>query len=208
MLFREGRLEHGSSKECKMRLVTLAFLVLFVLAHASGDGERALARPLSLFREEAGNPIGWLLFGLLLAAGLILVQLLVRLGWFLDALMLLIVTALLGFVAATPSLDSGHLYASGVLLLSLYIYYAILFYRLESRWLWLHLAAPVLLLFLTQLHSYGLWQKSLILYYLLVISLQYSASKKWLKAAQSPRRKGEIPKRDPQRKQKIYKLDG
>lgn len=191
-----------------MRLVTGAFLALFVFAHTGGEGERALARPLSLFREEASSPVGWLLFGLLLAAGGILVRLLLRLGWFLDALMLLTATALLAFVAATPSLDAGHLYASGVLLLALYIYYATLFYRLESRWLWLHLAAPVLLLLATQLHSYGLWQKSLILYYLVAINLQYVASRKWLIAAQTPRRTGEIPKRDTQQRQKVYKLDG
>lgn len=190
-----------------MRLVTLAFLVLLALAHTSGEAEEALARPLSLFREEADSPIGWLLFAFLLAAGVILVQLLVRMRWFVDALMLLVATALLAVVAATPSFDSDHLFVSGVLLLSLYVYYAVLFHRLASRWLWLHLPMPVLLLFLTQLHSYGLWQKSLILYYLLVINLQYSASKDWLETAQSPRRTWNIPKRDPQRKQKTYKLD-
>jgi hypothetical protein len=190
-----------------MKLVTLAFLALLVLAHANGEGRIALARPLSLFREEAGSPIGWVLFGLLLAAGVILVQLLLRMRWFFDAFMLLVVTALLAFVAATPSLDSDHLIVSGVLLLSLYLYYALLFHRLESRWLWLHLPMPVLLLFLTQRHSYGLWQKSLILYYLLVINLQYSASKGWLEAAKSTRRGWEIPKRDSQRTQKVYKLD-
>ncbi len=161
-----------------------------------------------MFREEAGSPVGWLLFGLLLAAGVILVQLLLRMRWFIDALMLLFAAGLLAFVAATPSLDSDHLVVSGVLLLSLYLYYTILFHRLESRWLWLHLPMPLLLLFLTRLHSYGLWQKSLILYYLLVINLQYSASKDWLESAKSPRRGWEIPKRDSQRKQKVYKLDG
>lgn len=190
-----------------MRLVTLAFLALLVLAHANGKWESALARPLSLFREEAGSPIGWVLFGLLLAAGVILVQLLLRLRWFIDALMLLVATVLLAFVAATPSVGSDHLLVSGVLLLSLYIYYAILFHRLESRWLWLHLPMPILLVFLTRMHSYGLWQKSLILYYLLVINLQYSASKDWLDAAKSSRPGWEIPKRDSQRRQKIYKLD-
>lgn len=190
-----------------MRLITLAFLMLLVLAHESGEGEAALARPLSLFREKTDSPIGWLLFALLLAAGGILVQLLLRMRWFLDALVLLVATVLLAVVAATPSLDSGHMFVSGILLFSLYIYYAILFYRLASRWLWLHLPIPVLLLFLTQLHSYGLWQKSLILYYLLVINLQYSASKNWLETAQSQRRTSKLPKRDPQRKQKVYKLD-
>jgi hypothetical protein len=142
-----------------------------------------------------------------LAAGMILVQLLLRMQWYIDALVLLFATALLGFVAATPSLDSGHLLVAGVLLLSLYIYYALLFHRLESRWLWLHLPMPVLLLFLTRLHSYGLWQKSLILYFLVVISLQYSASKAWLETAQSRPGPCKLPKRDPQRRQKIYKLN-
>ena len=190
-----------------MRLVTLAFLVLLVLAHATGEGERALARPLSLFREEAGSPVGWVLFGLLLAAGMILVQLLLRLAWFLDAIVLLAATALLGFVAATPSLDADHMLIAGVLLLSLYIYYAVLFHRLESRWLWLHLPMPVLLLFFTRLHSYGLWQKSLILYFVCVINLQYSASKAWLETANSRRGLEALPKRETQRRQKIYKLD-
>jgi hypothetical protein len=190
-----------------MRLVSLAFLALLVLAHVDGEWQTALARPLSLFREEAGSPVGWFLFALLLAAGVILVQLLLRMRWFLDAIMLLVTTALLAFVAATPSLDADHLVVSGVLLLALYFYYAVLFHRLESRWLWLHLPMPVLLVLLTQRHSYGLWQKSLILYYLLVINLQYSASKDWLESAKSPRRGWDLPKRDSQRTQKVYKLD-
>lgn len=190
-----------------MRLVTLAFLALLILAHANADWQIALARPLSLFREEATSPIGWWLFGLLLAAGVILVQLLLRMRWFFDALMLLVATGLLAFVAATPSLDADHLVVSGVLLLALYLYYAVLFHRLESRWLWLHLPMPILLVFLTQRHSYGLWQKSLILYFLLVINLQYSASKAWLEAAKSSRRGWDLPKRDSQRTQKVYKLD-
>jgi hypothetical protein len=189
-----------------MRHVTLAFVALLVIAHTGGEGETALARPLTLFREEAGSPIGWLLFALLLAAGVILVRLLLKMRWFVDAVILIVTTALLALVAATPSLDADHILVSGILLLSLYLYYAILFNRLESGWLWLHLPMPVLLLFLTRLHSYGLWQKSLILYFLLVINLQYSASRDWLVSARSPRPRTLPPKRDQQRRQRIYKL--
>lgn len=190
-----------------MLIVSAAFVALLVWAHADGDWNLALAKPMSLFRDGADSTTGYWLFGLLLLIGAILMQLMVRLRLWLDAVVLLAAFVMLFVVAATKSTDPFHLFVAMSLLLLLYVYYAVLFYRLESRWFWGHLVAPVLIVLLTRLHSYGLWQKSLIAYYVLAMNLHYYTAAGWLRASKTERSGWRLPRRDNERRQKVYSID-
>jgi len=190
-----------------MKTVSAAFLCLLLAAHWTDDFEQSVARPLSLFRDDRNGTLGYVLFGLLLAAGGLMVHRLLRIQWFLDAATLLITAMLLGFVAATPSTDSNHLIVAFAILILLYVYFAVVFFRGESRWFWGHLAVPVLLVFATRLHSYGLWQKSLIVYFLLALNVEYHVVGDWLRTAgrRADKRPG-LPRRETERRQKVYRL--
>jgi hypothetical protein len=156
-----------------MKLASLAFLTVLLIAHRAGDSAESLALPLSMFRDGAYRIFGYLLFGLLLAiAGLMLSRLhgACRDG---DACLLGVVTIFLFLVAGTPSENFFHGFCSFVVLGLLFCYYAAVL-RGEGRiWMWVHLALPVLLLFATRFHSYGLWQKSLIVYFVLAVNVQH-----------------------------------
>src|SRR5262249_50009816 len=59
------------------------------------------------------------------------------------------------------------------LLFLLYGYYAALLYSAGSVWLFPHLAVPMALLIATRCHSFGAWQKSLVLYFLFAANVHY-----------------------------------
>lgn len=193
-----------------MKLLSGAFVVLLVAVHLTGDLQADLARPLSVFRDGPNATAGLWLFGLLLLAGAWQVVLLLRLRYVLDALAVAVLAGLLWEVAATPSNDVYHLFMALLLLLAVWAYYGWLFYRCESPWLWVHMVAPILLIFLTRLHSYGLWQKSVILYFVALLNVQHHVFASWL-----PRRRERAPDtpakrpryRDTERRQKVYSLD-
>ena len=156
-----------------MKLASLAFVTCLFFAHLEGDVAKTLSLPLSMIRDGASWWVGYLLFGLLLLiAGLMLNQLR-RDDLAGDACLLGVVAAFLFLVAVTPSEDGFHHFGSFVVLAVLFGYYAAIL-RTEGRaWMFGHLAVPILLLFVTQFHSYGLWQKSLIVYFLLVINVHH-----------------------------------
>jgi hypothetical protein len=152
-----------------MKLTSLVFFLLLLLAHAMGDPGELLGQPLSLFRDgEQGGPLGYALFAVLLLNGLLYTVTLVRFDRIGEAGMAGLAVGFLAVVAATPSWDAFHLVCSLLLLLLLFSYYATLLYRAGSPWLIVHLAVPFALVSATRLHSYGLWQKSLIAYFVLL----------------------------------------
>jgi hypothetical protein len=166
-----------------MKLTTLAFLVALLLAHSVGDTDKRFAQPLSMFRDGPDGQarwLGYLLFALLLLTGALLIRALYRAGRFLDVGVFGFAAALLAVVAATPSLNGDHELCSFILLGILYLYYAALLYSARSVWLAAHLPVPVALLLLTRAHSFGLWQKALILYFLLAATAQHHVLTDWV----------------------------
>lgn len=192
-----------------MKTVSLAFVGLLIFVHATDDFAVALATPLSMFRDGPQATAGYLLFGLLLAAGIVLLQLLVRLHWWLDVAVLLATFGMLAYVARSPSVGLEHNVVALVLMFQVYVYYAFLFYRCESRWFWVHLFVPATIALATRMHSYGLWQKSLILYFLLAMNLQYHTFSQWRRKRQSDGEPPAPPRppRDTERRQQVYTLD-
>ena len=173
---------------CPMKLTTLAFLVALLVAHSVGDTVKRFDQPLSMLRDGPDGVarwLGYLLFGLLLLAGALLIQAFYRARRFLDVGVFGFAAGLLLLVAVTPSLNGDHELCSFFLLALLYLYYAGLLYSAGSAWLVAHLPVPMALLLLTRAHSFGLWQKALILYFLLAITIQHHFLAQWLPA---PRR--------------------
>ena len=154
-----------------MKLASLAFVTCLSLAHLEGDFAKTLSLPLSMIRDGESWWVGYLLFGLLLLIAGLMLNRLRRDDLAVDACLVGVVAAFLFLVAVTPSQDGFHNFGSFVVLAVLFGYYAAVLRGESAAWMFGHLAVPILLLFVTQFHSYGLWQKSLIVYFLLVINV-------------------------------------
>ncbi len=154
-----------------MKLAAGTFLVVLVAAHLAGDPDQLLGMPLSMFRDTDPMWPGYLLFALLLLVGALYVRRLWRCGREPESFIAGLAGLLLLLVAATPSLDGGHLFCSALLFLLLYLYYGILLYRSRFVGLLLHLPAPIALAWVTGFHSYGLWQKTFIVYFVLAAAI-------------------------------------
>jgi hypothetical protein len=66
-------------------------------------------------------------------------------------------------VAVTPSLEAFHILSSFLLMLILFGHYWRLLRDAGSPWIFAHVLVPFALVLLSGCHSYGLWQKCLIL---------------------------------------------
>jgi hypothetical protein len=156
-----------------MKAVSFTFLAVLLLAHRVGDPAKLLGLPLSMFRDGPLGAFGYVLFGLLLLAGGLMIVTLLRQRLHGHVCLFGLAAFLLLFVALTPSDGGLHVLASLVLLAVLFTYYAVQFHAAGRAWLWAHLAIPSLLVLATQFHSYGLWQKSFIVYFLLAVNVQH-----------------------------------
>ncbi|MGF1577892.1 MAG: hypothetical protein ACFCD0_00860 [Gemmataceae bacterium] len=152
---------------------TIAFGLLLIDAHLAEDIHQALATPLSVFRDGKQSTLGFCLFALMLIIGGFMTWLMIRLSQERETVVFLTAEILLLIVVATQSWDVGHLICSFLLLGLLYGYYAIILLRIQFPLFVGHLCLPVLISYMTQFHSFGLWQKSMILYFLLAINIHY-----------------------------------
>lgn len=180
-----------------MKFASLMFFVFLLYAHASDDLDRLLGQPLSLFREEKRAWLGYGLFWSLFLVGVCQTLILVRSRRREEAYVAGLATLLLLAVASTGSYGGFHLFCSLLLLLLLFGYYTFLLVRANSFWLFAHLFVPVVLGFATRLHSYGVWQKGFIVYFVLVCTVHHH-----LLARQLPRRRDSRK----QRVKKSYKV--
>jgi hypothetical protein len=150
-----------------MVIATALFLALLAAAHV-GDPD-AVDRPLSLYREER-PVVGYSLFGLLALVGGLHIRTYYRLGLGRELFAPAVSVVLLTVVALTPSPDTGHTLAAFVLLGLVFGWYALRLYRVASPWLVVHLAVPPLM-FVYLGSSYGVWQKLVIVYFLVTVNL-------------------------------------
>jgi hypothetical protein len=156
-----------------MKLTALSFLVLLFCAHGASDAESPLEQPLSLFRDGEQGLLGHALFALLLLMSVFQLQVLYRARREGDLCVLSLAAFLLVFVAFTPSKNSFHILCSFVLLGLLYGFYALLLAHARSLWLVPHTVIPFVWMLATSCHSFGLWQKGLIVYFVLAASLHH-----------------------------------
>jgi hypothetical protein len=191
-----------------MKLVSSLFLLLLVHAHGLPDKGDAPARPLSTFRDGPYPWLGYALFAALLAAALLYTLALVRAGREGEAILSELALLLLLAVAATPSPDPLHLLCSFLLLGVLFGHYARLLYRAGGVWLLAHLTVPLALTQATGFHSYGAWQKSLILYFLAAaVAHHHLLRRQAAGRVRRPARAGEPGRGLLSRRRKVYRLE-
>ena len=156
-----------------MKLTFSAFLLLLIYAHGSAAADKALGHPLSMFRDGPDAWLGHGLFAVLLLCGVLYTVALVRCRREGEAVVSGFAVLLLLVVAATPSAGTLHGLCSFLLLLLLFAHYTWLLRRAGGPWVLAHLVVPVALVLATRFHSYGLWQKGLILYFLAAVVLHH-----------------------------------
>lgn len=184
-----------------MRLASAAFVLLLLGAHAAGDFDQLLGQPLSVFRDGEQGWLGYLLFATLLSVSVLYVGGLIRAGKENEAVTAGLAAGLLFLVAVTPSVQGFHLLCSLLLLLLLFGHYWRLLRASGSPWFILHAVAPFLLVLATGCHSYGLWQKCLILYVVVLVNVRHYMLSK---GAANPRG---IRKDGTRRRQKTYCME-
>ena len=151
-----------------MRLASLAFFLILVLLHGS---EHALSQPLSTFRDGPSRAWGFTLFGLLTFIGLNWIWTLIRTRNASDLVGVAPALPLLAFVALTDSRDGWHLAASFVLLGWMLLFFTAKLWEEENWLVFVHLLMPIVIGLTIQFHSFGLWQKSLIAYFVVLINM-------------------------------------
>jgi hypothetical protein len=191
-----------------VKLASAAFVLLLLGAHGSGDLDERLGEPLSMFRDGEQGWLGYLLFASLLVLGWLYTAALIRAGEEDEAVSAGLAGLLLVTVAMTPSFEGFHLLCSAALLLLLFLHYWRLLRESESPWLVLHVLAPFALVLVSGYHSYGLWQKSLILYFVVLATIRHHllghAVTGWHSSSASPRTLGGD---GTCRRRKVYRLE-
>lgn len=164
-----------------VKLFGVVFAILLVCAHLADLQGDAYQRPLSMFRDYEPAWMGFALFGLLMAVGLETVRTAFRIRAEFDAAVYLVAAMLLAVVAATPSYDSLHTTCAGVAMGLMFVYYAVVLYRADAMfWLLMHLLTPSVLMMASRLESYGIWQKGMILYFLMATVVHQHYLAQWL----------------------------
>jgi hypothetical protein len=156
-----------------MKFASLSFFLLLVFAHTTGDFESLAGQPLSMFRDGPHGWLGYALFAALLLVGVLYVMALVRSQREAEACISALGILILLIVALTPSMDGYHLFFSLLLFALLFGYNGVLLYRARAVWLFAHLAVPVVLAFVVNFHSYELWQKSFIAYFVFLATAHH-----------------------------------
>jgi hypothetical protein len=190
-----------------MKLAALSFFLLLVYVHWMGDVERLAEQPLSMFRDDAQGLFGYALFATLLLVSVLYVAALVRSQREAEAVISAVAAVLLLTVALTPSRNGFHLFCSLFLLSLLFGYYAVLLYRAEPIFLILHLIVPLALAFAIQFDSYGLWQKSIISYFVFLAALHHHVLTYRRSGSQSSRAAYALRQVQTCKRRKVFRLE-
>jgi hypothetical protein len=188
-----------------VRIASAAFVLLLLGAHVTDDFDDRLALPLSQFRDGEQAWLGYLLFTALVVASVMYTRDLIRAGKDEEALTAGLAASLLMIVAVTPSLQGFHILSSLLLLVLLFGHYWWLLRNSGSPWIIVHLSAPLALAWLSGYHSYGLWQKCLIVYLVALANVRQhllGLAAASVAAASAPTSFGGVNKR-----RKVYRLE-
>jgi hypothetical protein len=151
-----------------LKLAVILFFALLYYAHQVSDLDSPLNQPLSTFRQGQFGLLGYAIFCNIALIGMLYMIGLRSAGQPAEAANTLVAICILLIVVATPSWELVHNLAALALLATLFMYYAVLLYRDAARpWLIIHLLIPIVLAVILRFQSYGVWQKSLISYYVL-----------------------------------------
>jgi hypothetical protein len=155
-----------------MKLASLLFFALLIYVHLVCNPSEALGWPLSAFREGECAPLGYALFG---AIGLVTAVYSVDLRRFRDPIEAI---DTIGFglfllmVAVSPNRWMFHRASAFTLLGCAYVFFALQL-RNNRRLMLIHLCTPLVLAVVTGFESYGIWQKALISYFVVVGTMHH-----------------------------------
>jgi len=155
-----------------MKLASLLFFALLIFVHQVCSPYDALDWPLSAFREGECEPLGYALFG---AIALVTTVYSVDLKRFRDPIEAIDTVGfgvLLLFVTVSPNRWMFHRASAFTLLGCGYVFFALQL-RNNRPLVLLHLCAPLVLAVVTGFHSYGIWQKALISYFVVVGTIHH-----------------------------------
>jgi hypothetical protein len=176
-----------------MKLAALVFFALLIFVHQVCSPSEALTWPLSAFRDGECAPLGYGLFG---AIGLVMAVYSLDLKRFSDpieAADTVGFAVLLFMVAVSPNRWVFHRTMAFILFGCVYIFFAIQL-RKHLPLMLIHLCAPILLAVVTGFESYGIWQKSLISYFVVVSTFHHHLATREMRAnAAAAAESGEIP---------------
>jgi hypothetical protein len=187
-----------------MKLAALAFFLLMFFAHVTDDFDLVAGQPLSIFRDGPRGWLGYALFAALLLVSVSYIKALARSRMECEAILSVLGASLLMLVAATSSTGGFHLLCSLLLFALLFSYYGILLYRAEPIWLAAHLFVPIALALVVRFHSYGLWQKCFISYFVFLSAAHHHvliAQLQEYKSSLAAARRGRSDKR-----RKVYRV--
>lgn len=154
---------------------SVVFLLLLLGLQLADPG--LVVEPLSRFRDGRWAAAGYALFVLLFLVGVGQVWAYARLGRQREIVVPVVALGLLGVVALTPSFDTDHGVASALLMGLVFGWYLVRLAAAGSGWAFVHGAVPVVLLVAVAVgRSYGVWQKGLIVYYVLAVNLDCLAA--------------------------------
>jgi hypothetical protein len=156
-----------------VKSASAVFVLLLLSAHGVGNFTKRLAEPLSMFRDSEQAWLGYLLFAALLLVSVAYIRDVIRAREEEEAVIAGLAALLLFVVAVTPSFQGFHILSSFLLMLLLFGHYWRLLRDSGSRWLIAHVTVPFALVLLSGCHSYGLWQKCLILYLVALVNLRH-----------------------------------
>lgn len=147
---------------------------------------------------------GYALFALPVAMGALATITAARARHWGEMVLFCVITFLLVVTALTPSYDSLHNLCVALAVLLAYLYFAA--FLAEGLWLAVHCSFPIVLATITAFHSLGLWQKSLIICFVMLLNVYYHLHRRKITSA---RQCGQLRRRPglPGKRRVVYLLD-
>ena len=153
-----------------MKLASLIFFALLIGAQQVCG--QPLAWPLSGFREGDCAPLGYALYGAIAFVSAVYSLDLKRFRDPIEAVDTIGFGVLLLGAAISPARWMLHRGSAGLLLVCAYIFLAMQLHRSHRPVMLLHLCAPLVLAVVTDF-QYGIWQKALISYFIVVATIHH-----------------------------------
>ena len=162
-----------------MKFASLVFFALLIYAHHVCG--QPLEWPLSAFREGECAPLGYALYGAIALVSVVYSADLKRFRDPIEAVDTIGFGILLLIAAVSPARWMLHRGSAGLLLVCAYVFLAMQLHRSDRALMAIHLCAPLVIAVVTDF-EYGIWQKALISYFIVVATIHHHAAMREMRA--------------------------